>query len=164
MQKYSYHKNIFFIFAFTPCIVIYHMLYYISIICRVVVNMKIQESGENYLETILNLERRNGVVRSVDIANALGFSKPSVSRAMGILRKAGLIEQEAYGNITLTESGRQRASDVFHRHTLITQFLIHVLSVDPQIAEQDACRIEHVISPETLEKMQTALDHNNEGS
>ncbi len=120
--------------------------------------MKIQESGENYLEAILNLERTNGVVRSVDIANQLGFSKPSVSRAMGVLRKAGLIEQEAYGNIVLTEAGRKRANDVYHRHLLITQFLVQILSLNEEIAEQDACRIEHVISPETLQKMQEMLD------
>ncbi len=121
--------------------------------------MKIQESGENYLEAILNLERTKGVVRSVDIANKLGFSKPSVSRAMGVLRKAGLIEQEAYGNIVLTEAGRKRAKDVYHRHLLITKFLVQVLSLDADIAEQDACRIEHVISPETLEKMQNMIDN-----
>lgn len=119
--------------------------------------MKIQESGENYLETILNLERKNGIVRSVDIANELGFSKPSVSRAMGVLRKAGFIEQEAYGNITLTDAGRQRANEVYHRHVLITNFLVQVLHVDAEVAEQDACRIEHVISPETLEKMSAKL-------
>ncbi|WP_264472837.1 metal-dependent transcriptional regulator [Intestinibacillus massiliensis] len=120
--------------------------------------MKIQESGENYLETILTLERRNGVVRSIDIANELGFSKPSVSRAMGVLKKAGLIEQEAYGNIQLTEAGRARATEVYRRHLLITRFLVETLELDPAIAEQDACRIEHVISPETLSRMRAVLD------
>ncbi|WP_087065628.1 metal-dependent transcriptional regulator [Intestinibacillus massiliensis] len=120
--------------------------------------MKIQESGENYLETILTLERRNGVVRSIDIANELGFSKPSVSRAMGVLKKAGLIEQEAYGNIQLTEAGRARATEVYRRHLLITRFLVETLELDPVIAEQDACRIEHVISPETLSRMRAVLD------
>ncbi|MCB6365087.1 metal-dependent transcriptional regulator [Intestinibacillus massiliensis] len=117
-----------------------------------------QESGENYLETILTLERRNGVVRSIDIANELGFSKPSVSRAMGVLKKAGLIEQEAYGNIQLTEAGRARATEVYRRHLLITRFLVETLELDPAIAEQDACRIEHVISPETLSRMRAVLD------
>lgn len=120
--------------------------------------MKIQESGENYLETILTLERKNGVVRSIDIANELHFSKPSVSRAMGVLKKAGYIEQEAYGNIRLTEAGRARACEIYSRHLLITRFLVETLRLDPEIAEQDACRIEHVISPETLARMQALLE------
>lgn len=120
--------------------------------------MKIQESGENYLETILNLEQKNGIVRSIDIANTLGYSKPSVSRAMNVLKKAGYIEQEAYGNIRLTAAGRQRASEVYDRHLLITQFLIKILDLNPEIAEQDACRIEHVISPETVIRMRAVLD------
>lgn len=121
--------------------------------------MKIQESGENYLETILSLERKNGIVRSIDIANELGFSKPSVSRAMGILKKAGYIEQEAYGNIHLTEAGRTRANEVYSRHVLLTRFFVEKLSLNPAIAEQDACRIEHVISPETVERIRIALDN-----
>lgn len=120
--------------------------------------MKIQESGENYLETILFLERRNGVVRSIDIATELGFSKPSVSRAMNVLKKAGYIEQEAYGNIQLTDDGRRKASDVYGRHVLITRFLVKVLKLDAGIAEQDACRIEHVISAETLAHMRIFMD------
>lgn len=123
--------------------------------------MKIQESGENYLETILSLERRNGIVRSIDIATELGFSKPSVSRAMSVLKKAGYIEQEAYGNIRLTETGRMRASQVYDRHVLLTRFFIEKLSLDPKIAEQDACRIEHVISPETIERIRAVLENPN---
>ena len=119
--------------------------------------MKIQESGENYLETILLLERRNGVVRSIDIANELGFSKPSVSRAMGVLKKAGYVEQEAYGTISLTEAGRERAEAVYERHTLITAFLSEVLDVDDDIAEHDACRIEHIVSAQTVERMRSEL-------
>lgn len=120
--------------------------------------MKIQESGENYLETILSLERKNGIVRSIDIANELGFSKPSVSRAMSILKKAGYIEQEAYGNIRLTDSGRARAQTVYDRHVLLTRFFVETLSLDPEIAEQDACRIEHVISPQTIECIRLKLE------
>ncbi len=120
--------------------------------------MKIQESGENYLETILSLERKNGIVRSIDIANELGFSKPSVSRAMSILKKAGYIEQEAYGNIRLTDSGRCRAQAVYDRHVLLTRFFVETLSLDPEIAEQDACRIEHVISPQTIECIRLKLE------
>ena len=119
--------------------------------------MKIQESGENYLETILLLERRNGVVRSIDIANELGFSKPSVSRAMGVLKKAGYVEQEAYGTISLTEAGRERAEAVYERHTLITAFLSEVLDVDDDIAEHDACRSEHIVSAQTVERMRSVL-------
>ena len=77
--------------------------------------MKIQESGENYLETILLLEMRNGTVRAVDIANELGYSKPSVTRAMGVLKKAGLVDQELYGTIQLTEAGRKRANEIYDR-------------------------------------------------
>lgn len=120
--------------------------------------MKIQESGENYLETILLLEMRNGSVRAVDIANKLGYSKPSVTRAMGILKKAGLVEQEAYGNIYLTEAGRKRAVDVYDRHVLIKQFLMTTLQLDESTAETDACRIEHIVSPKTVDRMRAFLN------
>ena len=115
--------------------------------------MKIQESGENYLETILILKNRNGYVRSVDIANELSFTKASVSRAMSILRKAGLIVMEKSGNIVLTESGFARASAVYERHTVLSDFFRKVLGVDPETAVQDACRIEHVISEESFEQI-----------
>ena len=91
--------------------------------------MKIQESGENYLETILILKNRNGYVRSVDIANELSFTKASVSRAMSILRKAGLIVMEKSGNIVLTESGFARASAVYERHTVLSDFFRKVLGL-----------------------------------
>ena len=115
--------------------------------------MKMQESGENYLETILILKNRNGYVRSVDIANELSFTKASVSRAMSILRKAGLIVMEKSGNIVLTESGFARASAVYERHTVLSDFFRKVLGVDPETAVQDACRIEHVISEESFEQI-----------
>lgn len=120
--------------------------------------MKIQESGENYLEAILGLERKNGIVRSIDIASELHVSKPSVSRAMSVLKQAGLIEQEAYGNIRLTDAGRTHASEVYERHVLLTRFFVEQLALDPTIAEQDACRIEHVISPETMERIRAVLE------
>lgn len=113
----------------------------------------IKESGENYLETILLLERRNGIVRLVDIANELGVSKPSVNRAMGVLKKDGYILQELYGDITLTKAGRDRASGILKRHKSITDFLSQVLGVDAETAENDACRIEHVISQQTAERI-----------
>lgn len=116
--------------------------------------MRIQESGENYLETILILQRRNGSpVRSIDVANELSVSKPSVSRAMGILREDGLIEMEKGGGITLTQKGMQLAAEVWERHTVITDFLTRILNVSPQIADKDACRIEHILSRETFEQI-----------
>lgn len=119
--------------------------------------MKIQESGENYLETILQLFEKNGSVRSIDVASELEFSKPSVSRAMGILKTAGLIIVEPSGNIVLTEQGRKRAEEIYDRHKVITKFLIKHLNVTPETAENDACRIEHVISKETFDKMKEKL-------
>ena len=119
--------------------------------------MKIQESGENYLETILLLEMRNGTVRAVDIANELGYSKPSVTRAMGVLKKAGLVDQERYGTIQLTEAGRKRANEIYDRHVLIKEFLMTVLSLDARTAETDACRIEHIVSQTTIDRIRALL-------
>ena len=119
--------------------------------------MKIQESGENYLETILLLEMRNGTVRAVDIANELGYSKPSVTRAMGVLKKAGLVDQELYGTIQLTEAGRKRANEIYDRHVLIKEFLMTVLSLDARTAETDACRIEHIVSQTTIDRIRALL-------
>lgn len=115
--------------------------------------MKIHESGENYLETILLLSKKNGSVRAIDIATELEFAKPSVSRAMGILKNAGLIIVERNGNIILTDSGLKRAQEIYERHRLITEFLIKTLKLSNEIAEKDACRIEHVISTETFEEI-----------
>lgn len=109
-----------------------------------------QESGENYLETILVLHNRQGYVRSIDIANELEFTKPSISRAMGILKNEGYITVEPSGNIVLTEKGYAKASAVFERHRLITQFLEITLGLEHDLAEQDACRIEHIIAEETF--------------
>ena len=119
--------------------------------------MKIQESGENYLETILLLEMRNGTGRAVDIANELGYSKPSVTRAMGVLKKAGLVDQELYGTIQLTEAGRKRANEIYDRHVLIKEFLMTVLSLDARTAETDACRIEHIVSQTTIDRIRALL-------
>ena len=119
--------------------------------------MKIQESGENYLETILLLEMRNGTVRAVDIANELGCSKPSVTRAMGVLKKAGLVDQELYGTIQLTEAGRKRANEIYDRHVLIKEFLMTVLSLDARTAETDACRLEHIVSQTTIDRIRALL-------
>ncbi|MDD6659737.1 MAG: metal-dependent transcriptional regulator [Eubacteriales bacterium] len=112
--------------------------------------MKIQESAENYLETILVLKNKNGAVRSIDIANELGFSKPSVSVAMKNLRENGYIEVDGSGYITLLESGRQIAEKIYERHTTISKWLVS-LGVDAKTAAEDACRIEHIISSESFE-------------
>ncbi len=112
--------------------------------------MKIQESAENYLETILILQRRNGSVRSVDIGNELSFSKPSVSVAMKNLRENGYIEMAANGFITLTDKGRVIAETMYERHTMLSDWLIR-LGVDAKTAVRDACRMEHVISAESFE-------------
>ena len=107
--------------------------------------MKIRESAENYLETILTLQKRKGAVRSVDIATELEFSKPSVSIAMKNLRERELISVDPNGYITLLPQGLAIAEEICERHELLTQWLIH-LGVDPQTASEDACRMEHVLS------------------
>lgn len=112
--------------------------------------MPIHESGENYLETILMLQRQNGFVRSVDVANALDYTKASISRAMRILKENGYIVIARSGQIELTEKGIKKAEDVYERHTLIAQYLEVILGLDTKTAEQDACRIEHVISEESM--------------
>ena len=114
--------------------------------------MNTHESAENYLETILILQQRLGLVRSVDIVNELAFTRPSVSVAMKKLREGGQVEMNGEGYITLTESGMQTARQTLERHTILTGFLTS-LGVDEKIASQDACRIEHVISEESYAKI-----------
>ncbi len=110
---------------------------------------RIQESAENYLETILILEQRKGTVRSIDIAAELEFSKPSVSVAMKNLREQGCVVMDADGLISLTDQGRKIAEGIYERHTLFTEWL-KSLGVSEKNAAEDACRIEHVISEETF--------------
>lgn len=112
--------------------------------------MPIQESGEMYLETILILSQKNTPVRSIDIGLSMGFSKPSVSRAMGILKRDGYINIDTNGHITLTESGREIAEKIYARHKVFTEYLIR-LGVSEEKAVEDACKIEHVISDESFE-------------
>ena len=112
--------------------------------------MKIYESGENYLETILMLEKRKGAVRSIDVATELGFSKPSVSIALKKLRQNGYVTIDDGGYISLTDSGREIAERVFERHRLISKLLM-ALGVDEEVAKEDACRIEHDLSVESFE-------------
>lgn len=118
--------------------------------------MKIEESKENYLKTILLLEEQ-GTVRSVDVARKLGFTKPSVSRAVHLLQDQGLLVIAENGSIVLTEQGRQKATKIVAKHHTITQFLRDCLGVDDILAEEEACRIEHVISDETFEAMKRRL-------
>lgn len=112
--------------------------------------MQIQESAEMYLETILILSQKNTMVRSIDVVDYMGFSKPSVSRAMSRLREEGLILMNKDGAILLTEDGRAIAGKIYERHRLLTEFICR-LGVDPEVAAADACKIEHVISDETFE-------------
>lgn len=112
--------------------------------------MSLLESGENYLETILILTKRNGSVRSIDIAEEMNFTKASVSRAMSILKRDNYIIMEPDGRILLTKDGQKKATAVYDRHVTLTRFINEVLGVDEEIAEKDACRIEHIISPETF--------------
>lgn len=114
--------------------------------------MKVNESAENYLETILVLSKSRPVVRSVDIATELGFKKSSVSVAMKHLRESNHITVTQEGYIYLTESGKEIAEMIFERHELLSSWL-ESLGVDKQIASEDACRIEHVISPESFEAL-----------
>ncbi|MDR1136494.1 MAG: metal-dependent transcriptional regulator [Clostridiales Family XIII bacterium] len=118
------------------------------------------ESGENYLETILILQKEKGSVRSIDVATELNYSKPSISRAMGILKKAGYITIDNVGNIHLTESGRTLSEDIYERHQSIARFFVDALKVDESIAIQDACRIEHVISAESFTQIKKWLQDN----
>lgn len=114
--------------------------------------MKIQESAENYLEAIHVLMQKNGQVRSIDVAHYTGFSKPSISRAVGLLRDNGYVSIDQNGLLSLTDAGLKIAETIYERHTVLTDLLIK-LGVSPETAAEDACRIEHVISAETFEKL-----------
>ena len=114
--------------------------------------MYLQESGEMYLETILILSKKNNVVRAIDIAEHMGYSKPAVSRALGKLREGKLIITDRDGYIAFTENRRSLAERVYHKHVLLTEFIMR-LGVDEETAAADACRIEHVISDKTFEAM-----------
>ena len=123
--------------------------------------MALQESGEMYLETILILFQKLGQVRSVDISEHMGYSKPSVSRAVGLLKKGGFITVEKEGFIHLTDEGLSLAQKILERHTILTELLIR-LGVGNETAANDACRIEHVISDETFEAIRNhMLAHNS---
>ena len=114
--------------------------------------MKIQESAENYLETILMIKEEKGSVRSIDIVHHMDFSKPSVSRAVGLLRDNGYITVDRDGYIDLTTSGNVIASAILERHKLFNRWLVY-LGVDEETAAAEACRMEHAISEETFQKI-----------
>ncbi|MBQ2265165.1 MAG: metal-dependent transcriptional regulator [Oscillospiraceae bacterium] len=119
--------------------------------------MSLHESGEDYLETIYLLHQKTPYVRSVDIANELGYTKASISRAMRILREAGLITVAEDGDVRLTKAGLKKAVEVYERHTLITDFFEQFLGVNEITAEKDACKIEHVISEETYLRLRSYM-------
>ena len=123
--------------------------------------MKMNESSENYLETILILSNKKPHVRSIDIANELDFSKPSVSVAMRNLRENGYILVDQDGYITLTDSGKQVAETMYERHTLLSNWLIY-LGVDPRTAAEDACRMEHTLSAESFDAIKRHITHGHE--
>ena len=119
--------------------------------------MHIQESGEMHLETIHVLYKKNGAVRAIDVGEHMGYSKPSVSRAMGILKSAGYIEVDKHGFITLTDEGLEIANKMYERHTLLTEFLIR-LGVDAETATDDACKIEHHISESSFDAIKRFVE------
>ena len=123
--------------------------------------MAMFESGEDYLETIYRLKKKNGTVYSIDVARELGFSRPSVSRAMSILREDEYITmEEPDKEINLTEKGRKKAVEVYDRHKTLTLFLQKTAGVSEKIAEQDACRIEHIISTSTFRGIKNYIKNN----
>ena len=119
--------------------------------------MKIQESAENYLETILMLKEEKGAVRSIDIARKMDFSKPSISRAMSLLRENGYITMDREGLIDLTDAGMEIASRIYERHRFLSKWLM-ALGVSPETAAEDACRIEHDVSGEAFQKIGVHVD------
>ena len=119
--------------------------------------MSIHESGEMYFETIHVLLQRNGAVRSVDVSEHMGYSKPSVSRAVGLLKKNGYITVDADGFITLTDTGEAVAQKIYERHTILSGLLV-ALGVDPTVAAEDACRMEHAISDESFDAIKRHVE------
>lgn len=120
--------------------------------------MRLQESGEMYLEAILVLSQRGKPVRSIDVCDYLGYSKPSVSRAMSLLRSGGYVSMDRDSYLSLTEAGKEVAERIYERHQVLSS-LFMALGVNEQTATQDACRIEHVISEETFEAIKRHANH-----
>ena len=121
--------------------------------------MSIQESGEMYLETIYILSKQSSIVRSIDVAKYMGYSKPSVSRAINTLKKGGLVDVNDLGHLTLTTAGKKRAKNIYERHTVLSKLFIS-LGVDEKTAIEDACRVEHYISNKTFNAIKTYMSNN----
>ena len=119
--------------------------------------MHLQESGEMYLESIYILTKKSGYVRSLDIAEFMGYSKPSISRAVGLLKKAGYIVVDQIGYITLTETGKEIAEKIYERHTTLAELLMK-LGVDEETATEDACKMEHNISDKSFEAIKKHVE------
>ena len=125
--------------------------------------MPIQESGEMYLETIYVLTKKSTAVRAIDVGEHMGFSKPSVSRALGLLKTGGFVTVDENGFISLTADGEEIAEKIYERHTILTRLLVY-LGVDEETASEDACRLEHAISDksfEAIKKFDPALKENS---
>ena len=119
----------------------------------------IYESGENYLETLLRLKEKMGSVRSIDLAAELNYSKPSISRAVSVLKNAGYITVDGEGHLDFTEEGARRANEIYEKHRTLQRFLHEKLGVEEHIAEKDACRVEHIISEASFAAIQRSLDN-----
>lgn len=124
--------------------------------------MRLQESGEMYLETIYVLSKQMNIVRSIDVVEHMGYSKPSVSRAVGLLKQGGYLIVEDTGNLQLTESGLAIGQKIYARHKVLTELLVK-LGVDPHTASEDACKMEHAISDETFAAIEKHLSRDFEG-
>ena len=124
--------------------------------------MHLQESGEMYLETIHILSKKSDCVRSIDVGEYMGFSKPSVSRAVGLLKKGGYVVSDADGYLSLTEAGKEVAEKMYERHTLLTDFLVSI-GVSREVAAEDACKMEHYMSDETFQAMKSHAEKSNNG-
>lgn len=118
--------------------------------------MHLQESGEMYLETIYILSKKSSAVRSIDVGEYMGFSKPSVSRAVGLLKKGGYVVADSEGHLSLTDEGKDVAEKMYERHTVLTQFLVS-LGVDKEIAAEDACKMEHDISDASFNAIKNSI-------
>ena len=123
------------------------------------ITVSLHESAEMYLETIYQLSQDRPTVRSIDVAESMGYSKPSISRAVGLLKQGGYLVMEKDGSLSLTESGLEIAKKVYERHTILTNVLVR-LGVSPEVAAEDACKMEHVISDETFEAMKRHMSTN----
>ncbi len=120
--------------------------------------MHLQESGEMYLESIYVLTKNNAAVRSIDVCEYMGYSKPSVSRAIGLLKSGGYVIVDSEGHLSLTQIGEEVAQKIYERHTMLTELLVR-LGVSREIAAEDACKIEHVISEETVAAIRNYVEN-----